>query len=130
MDQQKMPETAREIAPHELLMNLWMGGLKEWLRASSTVAQVAIDVTREAHVAALRWQTTWPAVLRDSVGWYERVARETIENTRTVVELMGAAGTVMTEFAARVTASTETARHRIEDALFEVEPPTRRAQAA
>jgi hypothetical protein len=129
MDQQKMPETARETATHEL-MNLWTGGLKEWLRASSTMGQVAIDVTHEAHVAALRWQMAWPAVLRDTIGWYERAVRETIENTRTVVELMGAAGTVMTEFTARVTASAETARHQIEDAFLEVEPPTRRRQAA
>ncbi len=119
---------AGELVTHEL-WGLWTAGLKELLRASTQIGQLGIDVTREVHVAAQRWQACWPDALRGPIVWYERTARETVENTRRVVGLTGGIGSALTEFTERLMASAETSRHRIEDAFLEVEPLARRRRA-
>jgi hypothetical protein len=112
------------------LIDVWMNGQKEWLRASAHIGEVVIDVTREVLATSLGWQTCWPSAWRDPIRWYEHSVRETLDSARRVVDLVGAASTTMTGVAEGWLASAEDARHGIEEASLDVDPPVRRRQAA
>ena len=111
-------------------MELWTRSQREWLQACAHMGHVVVDVTREAYVASLGWQTCWPVMFHDPIGWYERSVRETVENKRRAVDLVSTAGTTMSELAERWTASSKDARHRMEEAYFDVDPSVRRRPAA
>jgi hypothetical protein len=72
------------------LAELSIGTLKENARLFAELQMAVLDTLRETQAAGLRLQSSWPDVLTDPLGWYQKAVVETVDCAQ---RALGCAGT-------------------------------------
>jgi hypothetical protein len=100
-------------------MELWIAGARESARLYGDLLQASFVMMREAQAAALQFQVTWPAVLRDPFGWYQKTIEESVERTQKALRTLGGGAEAVSESVQRFQGSTEKAGRAIQEGFSE-----------
>jgi len=69
----------------EELTEFSAGTVKEGTRLYAELQQGAIDALRENQLTVLRWQAAWPEAMKNPLGWYQDVLKESVAGTQRAV---------------------------------------------
>ena len=110
---------AGELTQHVVhtMLELEVHAGQEGARCLAEQYRIDIDMVRELQEVAVRWQTTWPEMMRDPMRWYLHALEQQAALTQKCLGAVRQNAEAVTQCLRRIETSTEEATHALQKAF-------------